>query len=163
MSRGACFCKVHSYGGRVLNNFVKENLTKSKKKILEKFRREIDRKCLINVHHHVWSQHKMVKQIHCRLNIWDYCALWPNLTKSSHAWLSLWLHFFSGNARTAFFIRETNNNLWPSLGGFSIYLRMYVFVTKIIIFVVVFLGNLPLPNALGPACYYDWPQSRPKG
>jgi hypothetical protein len=40
---------------------------------------------------------------------------------------------------------------------------MYVFVIRIIILVVVILGNLPLPNALGPACYYDWPQLRPKG
>jgi hypothetical protein len=36
MSRGACFCKVHSYGGRVLNNFVKKNSTKSKEKIFKK-------------------------------------------------------------------------------------------------------------------------------
>jgi hypothetical protein len=38
MNRGACFCEVHSYGARVLNNFVKENSTKSKKMFLEKFR-----------------------------------------------------------------------------------------------------------------------------
>jgi hypothetical protein len=42
MSRGAPrpFCKVDSYGARVLNNFVKENSTKSKQMFLEKFRRE---------------------------------------------------------------------------------------------------------------------------
>jgi hypothetical protein len=40
MSRGAprCFGKVHFYGARVLNNFVKENSTKSKQIFLEKFR-----------------------------------------------------------------------------------------------------------------------------
>jgi hypothetical protein len=36
--RGAprCFGKVHSYGARALNNFVKENSTKSKQMFLEK-------------------------------------------------------------------------------------------------------------------------------
>jgi hypothetical protein len=40
MSRDAprCFGKVHSYGARVLNNFVKENSTKSQQMFLEKFR-----------------------------------------------------------------------------------------------------------------------------
>jgi hypothetical protein len=42
MRRGAprCFCKVDSYGARVLNNFVKENSTKSKEMFSEKFRQE---------------------------------------------------------------------------------------------------------------------------
>jgi hypothetical protein len=42
MSTGVqrCFCKVDCYGARVLNNFVKENSTKSKQMFLEKFRQE---------------------------------------------------------------------------------------------------------------------------
>ncbi len=71
--------------------------------------------------------------------------------------MSLWLHFFPEKARTAFFIREKNKDLQPFLWGFSIHLQMYVFVTKIIILVVVILGNLPLSNALEPAWYYDCP------
>ncbi len=64
--------------------------------------------------HRLRSQHKMLKQIHCRLNTWDYCALWPNSTKSSCAqiWLNLLMHdcqcdhiFFQEKVRTAFFIR----------------------------------------------------------
>jgi hypothetical protein len=39
MSRGAPRCfGIHSYGARVLNNFVKENSTKSQQMFLEKFR-----------------------------------------------------------------------------------------------------------------------------
>jgi hypothetical protein len=68
--------------------------------------------------------------------------------------------FSKEKVRTAFFIREkieTCRLFWVRC---SIHPRTNVFVTKIIIFVVVIL---PLPIALGPACYYDWPQSRPKG
>jgi hypothetical protein len=43
ISRGEprCFGKVHSYGARVLNNFVNESLMKSKQMFLEKFRQAL--------------------------------------------------------------------------------------------------------------------------
>jgi hypothetical protein len=68
--------------------------------------------------------------------------------------------FFWEKVSTAFFIREKIETCELFSVRCSIHPRMYVFVTKIIILVVVIL---PLPIALGPACYYDWPQSRPKG